>query len=67
MKTKPRKKPLRYVKSYQFIGFGFNAATPLRAMAQWTKRNPEALVVGVNVNYGEEGDVAVSLSVEMEP
>ena len=65
MKTKVRKRPLGFCKTYSFVGDdAWDAATPLRAMAQFVKRHPHLTVINVGVYYDDEDNVSVTLTVE---
>lgn len=60
------KRPLERAKSYYFVGTKpWDAATPLRAMAQWVKRNPNVIVLAVGVyTSDEDSSIHVTLTVE---
>ena len=65
MKTKTRKRPLAFCKTYSFASDKtWDAATPLRAMAQFTKRHEDVTVISVGVFYDDEGYVSVVLTIE---
>ena len=63
--AKVRKRTLGKAKTYYFISDEkWDTASPLRAMAQFIKRHPEFVVLALGVNYGDEGYVGVTLTVE---
>ena len=67
MKTKTRKKALKYCATYQFSGDGFDAAVPLRAMAQFCKRHQGSfMALAVGIDYGDEESTTVTLTGEWD-